>query len=151
MIRLRQSYLRTRARLEGRTYGAGDAHVQPSSRPACGISHRTHHRRSQRRLSFQTPLRGQRNCADASPSQAKPPEHREVGVKRDALQTTHWERGESIVVLQPPELALHRSATAVEVAEPMRVARDAREQPSANADGQHAAETVAFRGKQNDV
>src|SRR5438876_7040932 len=48
--------------------------------------------------------------------QRQPPEDREVGVEPDALDATHAEHRQSVVVLQAAELALDGGATAVEAA-----------------------------------
>jgi hypothetical protein len=58
-------------------------------------------------------------------------------VKLHAIQTANAERRESVVVLQASELALHRTASTVEVAEALRVARDAREQTTAKRERHH--------------
>jgi hypothetical protein len=60
-----------------------------------------------------------------------PRQDREVSVKAHALQTTHLDRGKAVVVLQAPELAPYGSAASAEGLEPLRVARDAREQSTA--------------------
>lgn len=52
-------------------------------------------------------------------------------MKADALQATSAKRGKPVVVLQPAELALDRCPSSVQVAEPLAVASDAREQPTA--------------------
>lgn len=51
-------------------------------------------------------------------------------MKRDPFQTPHAKRRESEVGLEVAELPLYSDAASVEVAEPIRVARDAREQPA---------------------
>ena len=53
-------------------------------------------------------------------------EHDEVGVERDPLQAAHAERSEAVVVLQAPELALDGGAATVEIAPPLRLARNER-------------------------
>jgi hypothetical protein len=58
-------------------------------------------------------------------------EHREVSVKLHAFQPAHPERRKTEVVFQVAEFAFHGCASPIEVAEPFRVASDAREQPSA--------------------
>jgi hypothetical protein len=58
-------------------------------------------------------------------------EHRQVGVELHAGEATDAERGESVIDLQACELALNGGAATVEVAEPLRVTRDARKEPSA--------------------
>jgi hypothetical protein len=57
-------------------------------------------------------------------------------VKAHALQATHSKRGEPVVVLQATELALHGRTAPVEVTESLRVAWDAREQPTAESERQ---------------
>jgi hypothetical protein len=47
-------------------------------------------------------------------------------VKADAFSPTDAERGKTVIVLQPPELAFHGSAASVQIAPPLSVARDAR-------------------------
>src|SRR6266540_5317256 len=66
----------------------------------------------------------------------QPREYHEVGVESDALQATDTQRGEAVVVLQVSERALDSGAATVEVAESLRVARDAREQPAAKGERQ---------------
>src|SRR4051812_19259445 len=75
-----------------------------------------------------TTLRRDRQLARSAQRERESREDREVGVKPDALQSPDAQRRESVVVLQAAELALNGRAAAVEVAEPLTVARDAREQ-----------------------
>jgi hypothetical protein len=57
-------------------------------------------------------------------------------MKLDTFATSDTERGESVVVFQPPKLPLHHDASPVETLEPFGVPRYAREQPTADPDGQ---------------
>jgi hypothetical protein len=57
-------------------------------------------------------------------------------VKRDTLQPAHPERREAVTVLQVAERSLHSGATPVEVTEPLSVARNAGEEPSAEGEWQ---------------
>jgi hypothetical protein len=59
-------------------------------------------------------LRRERNGPRTSESERQAGEHHEVGMKADALQATSAKRGESVVVLQAPELALDRDSALVE-------------------------------------
>jgi hypothetical protein len=52
-------------------------------------------------------------------------------MKRDLLQTLDAERGEAVIVLQAAEFALNRGTAPVQILEPLSVAGDAREQPTA--------------------
>ena len=65
-------------------------------------------------------------------------------MKRDPFQASDAQRVEAEVVLQVVELALHRNAAGVQVVEPFRVARDAREQPATEA---MFSETVERRSR----
>jgi hypothetical protein len=56
----------------------------------------------------------------------EPREDAEVGVKLYALKATDAERCEAVFMLESAELALDGSAAMVEVAEPLRPARDER-------------------------
>ena len=78
-------------------------------------------------------LRGERNGPHSAERPPESREHREVGVKRDLLQAPDAERGEAVVVLAPPKLALDSSASPVQVAELLRVSGDARKEPPAAA------------------
>src|SRR5437763_11693403 len=55
-------------------------------------------------------------------------EDAEVGVKLNLREPTDAERLQAPLVLEPAELPLHRSASSVEVAPPLRLARDQRVQ-----------------------
>jgi hypothetical protein len=68
--------------------------------------------------------------------QRQPRENREVGVELDARKTANAERCQSIVVFQVAKRALGGGPATVEVAEALRVTRDAREQTPADADRQ---------------
>src|SRR4051794_3032143 len=63
--------------------------------------------------------------------------HREIGVKLHTLQAAHAQGAESVFVLQAAELALDSGAAAIEVAEPLRVSRDVREQSPARRNRQY--------------
>src|SRR5207245_6884158 len=71
-------------------------------------------------------LRRQRNRPRAAESEREPSEHHEVSVESDALQSADPKRSQSVLMLQPPELALDGSTTPVEVAPALRLARDQR-------------------------
>lgn len=73
-----------------------------------------------------TGLRRKRYGSRSGERLAEPGEHDEVGVQDDALQATYTQRGEAVVVLQPAELALNSGAAPVEVAPPLRLARNER-------------------------
>ena len=66
----------------------------------------------------------------------EPRQHRQVSVERDPLQPTDAERGEAVVGLQVGKRPLCRTTATVEVAEPLAVTRDAREQPPAESERQ---------------
>lgn len=61
---------------------------------------------------------------------------REVGVKLHLRQPADAQRRQAVVGLEFSEQALYGSASAVEVTEALRVARDHRQEPSPDADGQ---------------
>ena len=61
-----------------------------------------------------TPLYGERYGSGAAERLREPREHREVGVKLDALNAPDAERREAVVVLQAAELALDGGASTVE-------------------------------------
>ncbi len=52
-----------------------------------------------------------------------------VGVKRDSFETSDTERLQAVLVLEPPEGALDRAASPVQVAKALAVARDERLEP----------------------
>ena len=54
---------------------------------------------------------GERNSARSTQRLPEPREDHEVGVQADALDPTDTEERESVLVLQPAELALNRRAT----------------------------------------
>jgi hypothetical protein len=56
-------------------------------------------------------------------------EHRQVGVKLDALKSTHAECGQPVLVLQATKLALDGGASTIEIAPPLRLARNKRVKP----------------------
>src|SRR5438067_2230669 len=56
-------------------------------------------------------------------------EDAEVGVKRDLLKPTDSDRAESPLMLEPAELPFHGCAATVEIAPPLRLARDERVEP----------------------
>ena len=60
---------------------------------------------------------------------AKLGEDRQVGVKPDSLKAAYAQREQRPFVLEPSELALDGSTAAVQVARPLRVARDQGVQP----------------------
>jgi hypothetical protein len=62
----------------------------------------------------------------------EPSKDHKVGVKLDAVQATDAQREKAVVVFQLSELALHGCTPPVEVAEPLSVTRDTREQPTAD-------------------
>jgi hypothetical protein len=66
----------------------------------------------------------------------EPRQHREVGVKGYALQAAYAKPVQPVIVLQATELALDRTATTVQIAEPLSVARDARKEPTAGSERQ---------------
>jgi hypothetical protein len=57
-------------------------------------------------------------------------------VEGDSLQAAHTQRGKSVVVFQVAKRALYGCASTVEAAEPLRMARDAREQATAERERQ---------------
>jgi len=76
-------------------------------------------------------LRRERNGPRTTERLRESREHRQVGVKRDLLQSPDAKWGEAVVVLQPPKLALDSSAAPVQILEPLSVARDAGEESRA--------------------
>jgi hypothetical protein len=76
--------------------------------------------------------RRERNGSRSTERLCEPRQHREVGVKLHALQSANAERQQSVVVLQVAKRTLNSGASAVEVAEPLAVARDAWEVPTAD-------------------
>ncbi len=63
----------------------------------------------------------------------QPREHGQISMKRHPLKTAHMERRESVFPLETPETPFHSAPTLVEVAPSLAVARDQRQQPSADA------------------
>jgi hypothetical protein len=64
------------------------------------------------------------------------PQHDEIGVQRDSVKTTYTEWRKPVAVLQVTEGSFDRCPASVQVTEPLRVARDAREQPTAESERQ---------------
>jgi hypothetical protein len=87
-------------------------------------------------LSRLQPSGRERQCFGSMERKRQPREDAKVGMQLNARVSTHAERRESVLVFQPSEFALHRSTSPVQVAEALRVTRDAREHPTANRDGQ---------------
>jgi hypothetical protein len=85
-------------------------------------------------------LCGEWNRSRSIKSLSESSQNREVGVKADALQAANPKWREAVVMLQATELALDRSAASVESLEPLRVSRDAREQPTAKSKRQGQAD-----------
>lgn len=74
-------------------------------------------------------LRGEWDGSRSRERRRERGEDAEVGVQLDAVKRAHAERLQPVLILEPPEGPLDGSASAVEVAEPLRVARDQRVQP----------------------
>jgi hypothetical protein len=81
-------------------------------------------------------LSGERNGSRSGKCLRESGEHHEVSVEGHPLQATDAERGESVIVLQASELALDGNAAPVQIAEPLSVASDAREEPTAESERQ---------------
>src|SRR3954465_5204747 len=78
---------------------------QPNSaHECCQPSHLSEFRRAS----------SERNCARSTERLREPRQHYEVSVEGDAFQTSDAEPVQSVVVLQAPELALHRNLAPVE-------------------------------------
>src|SRR6266508_3152906 len=73
-------------------------------------------------------LRGERNGLLSRPTErlAEAGQHRQIGVKLDALQATDTERRQRVLGLEPSELALDGRAPTVQLAEAPTAARDER-------------------------
>ena len=69
-------------------------------------------------------------------------------MKLDALQAADPKRDKTVLVFERSEATLYRSAAPVEVAEPLRVSRDAREKPTA--DTRHGQLPTASATKRDD-
>lgn len=69
------------------------------------------------------------------------PEHRQIGMKRDPFQATDAKRSEAIVQLQVTKRPLYGSAATVKVPEALAVAKDARKEAPADADGAGLADS----------
>jgi hypothetical protein len=82
------------------------------------------------------PLSRQRDLPRSFNHKSKASENRQVSVQTHALDPANPEVGKRVVALQESELSLDRSAATVEVAEALRVARDAREHSAPDTDGQ---------------
>lgn len=81
-------------------------------------------------------LRGDRYGSRSAERLPESREHHKVSVERHALKAAHAQRRESVAVLQIAELALDSATARVQLAEPLAVPWDAREEPSARGDGQ---------------
>jgi hypothetical protein len=79
-------------------------------------------------------LRGERHSPSPAKSLTETGEHRQIRVECDTLQPTNPEWRESVVVLQIAERTLDCRAATVEVAEAVRVSRDAGEEPTAESE-----------------
>lgn len=69
-------------------------------------------------------LRGERCGSRSGESLRQTREHHEVGVEHDPLQASDAKRSQAVLVLEPPELALDRTAPTIEVAPARSVTRD---------------------------
>jgi len=81
-------------------------------------------------------LRRERNLPPSLKREGKTTKDREVGVKPHTFQPAHPQVGQRVIALQEGELSFHGGAAPVEVTEALRVARDSREHPATDADGQ---------------
>ena len=74
-------------------------------------------------------LRRERSRSHSTERLREPGEHHEVSVELDSFKPSNAERREPIFLFEPAELALASGASPVEVAPPLRLARDQRVQP----------------------
>ena len=75
-------------------------------------------------------------------------QHHDVCMESHPLDPTHTKRGKAVVVLQVAERSLNGDTATVEVMEPLRVARDAREQPTA--EGKRQGRLILLRALERD-
>jgi hypothetical protein len=80
-------------------------------------------------------LRGKRNHPRATNCEREPRQHREVSMKPNLLQPANTKGREPAMRFQVCELTLNGSTAPVQIAEPLTVPKDAREEATANADG----------------
>jgi hypothetical protein len=83
-----------------------------------------------------TGLRGQRNGPRSAECLRESRQHCQISVERDTLQPTNAKRREAVDVLQVAERPLDSRSAPVEVTEALRVARDTREQATAESERQ---------------